>query len=92
MSIKTMAAEDLALLSHEGTECLLEHKFFIVAKTLEGARFFSEDFIDFTEAEDAFDKYFSVVKYFSNYGSVTLYECNYDDAEIVKEEMIFSES
>lgn len=87
MSIATMAADDLAIL-HNELATLLEHKFFIVAKTLEGARFFSEDFYSYEAANEAFKKYIGVVEYFSDYGVVSMYEYTIDAEELVKEEII----
>ena len=84
MSIETMAAEDMAYLYAEDLTATA-HKFFIIAKTLEGARFFSEDFMCFEDAEEAFQEYAAVVKYFSDYGVVTMYEYSMDECDIVKE-------
>ena len=84
MSIETMAAEDMAYLYAEDLTAIT-HKFFIIAKTLEGARFVSEDFTCFEDADEAFQKYAAVVKYFSDYGLVTMYEYSMNDLDIVKE-------
>ena len=88
MNIKAMAMDDAAVLSEEN-RLVLDHKFFIIAKTLEGARFISEDFSCFDEADSAFQKYIGVVKYFSDCGSVTMYEYCLDELEVVKDKTIF---
>lgn len=88
MNIKAMAMDDAAILSAED-RLVLDHKFFITAKTLEGARFISEDFSCFDDADAVFQKYIDVVKYFSDCGSVTMYEYCLDEFEVVKDKTIF---
>lgn len=88
MNTAAMVMDDIAFLSEED-RVVLDHKFFIIAKTLEGARFVSEDFFCFDDADSVFQKYIDVVKYFSDCGSVTMYEYCLDEAEVVKDKTIF---
>lgn len=85
MEMIPFAADDMMILQAE-LYTLLEHRYFIVARCISGARFYSESF----GWEDAIE-YFKTYKYMTNYfggGEVTLYEeCYGDDCDVVRSEV-----
>lgn len=64
---------------------LLDHKYFIVGRTLSGARFYSED-IEWEDTVDTFKDYKGMVNYFGG-GVVELYEYTIDEYELVRSEV-----
>ena len=80
------AADDLNIIYGE-LMTLLEDKYFIVARTLDGARFYSED-IRFEDTAELFQKYCAMVEYF-NGGIVSLYRYANTDYELVRDKIIY---
>lgn len=80
------AADDINILYNELLS-LLEEEYFIVARTINGARWYSED-IRFEDTVDMFHKYCSMIKYFDG-GIVSLYRYVNDDYELMRDKVIF---
>ena len=79
-------ADEYAIIEGE-KKVMLDRDYFIVARTINGARFYSET-LGWDKAIEEFRKYKDMVRYFSG-GYVQLYERTFDDYDIVKDEVVF---
>ncbi|HAU87280.1 MAG TPA: hypothetical protein DCW90_17875 [Lachnospiraceae bacterium] len=84
-AIAVMASDDASYIMNE-VLTILDHKYFIVGRTLDGARFYSEDII-WEDTAEMFQKYSAMVQFFGG-GIVSLYEYTYDDYELVRDKVI----
>lgn len=80
------AADDLNIVYDELLS-LLEEEYFIVARTVNGARWYSED-LRFEDTTEMFQKYCAMVQYFDG-GIVSLYRYTDNDYELVRDKVIF---
>ena len=85
-SIIAMASDDMATILNEALT-ILDHKYFVVARLIDGARWYSED-ITWEDTAEIFQKYCAMVEFFDSPGIVSLYEYTYDDYEIVRDKII----
>lgn len=85
-SIIAMASDDMATILNEALT-ILDHKYFVVARLIDGARWYSED-ITWEDTAEMFQKYCDMVEFFDSPGIVSLYEYTYDDYEIVRDKII----
>lgn len=79
-------ADEYAIIEGE-KNAMFDRDYFIVARTLKGARFYSETF-GWDKAIEEFRKYKAMTSYFGG-GSIVLYERTFDDYDIVKDEVVF---
>ena len=85
-SIIAMASDDMATILNEALT-ILDHKYFIVVRLIDGARWYSEDIV-WEDTTEMFQKYCAMVKFFDSPGIVSLYEYTYDDYELVRDKVI----
>ena len=79
-------ADEYAIIEGE-KKVMLDRDYFIVAKTINGSRFYSPS-MSWEDTTEELRKYRAMVKYFGG-GMLWLYERTFDDYDIVKDEVVF---
>lgn len=86
MDMIPWVADEYAIIKGE-ERIMFDHYYFVLARTINGAVFISENF-GWEKAIKVFKEYKSMVDYFGG-GCVTLYEANYEDCEIVMRDIVY---
>lgn len=79
-------ADEYAIIEGE-KKIMLDRDYFIVARTLKGARFFSELF-SWKNIDFYYDSYVSMLHYFGG-GIIEIYEQEYGDYNLISSEIIW---
>lgn len=85
-AIIPFAADDMAIIEGEKMT-MMNHSYFVVGRTISGGRHYSPTF-GWDEVTERFREWKNLVKFFDG-GTVTLYECTYDDYEPIYSEIVF---
>ena len=86
MDMIPWVADEHAIIKSE-VKTMFKRDYFIVAHTVNGARFYSEN-IDWEDTTEMFRKYKSLTSYFGG-GNVQLYERVFDDYKIIRNEIVW---
>lgn len=78
--------DEKALIKGEAM-AVIDRDYFIVAKTINGGRFYSRN-MSWSDTTEEFRKYKSTVKFFGG-GIIQLYERTFDDYEIIRDEVVW---
>ena len=86
LDMEPWVADEHAIIESE-KKVMLERDYFIVARTLKGARFFSELF-SWKNIDFYYDSYVSMLNYFGG-GIIEIYEQEYGDYNLISSEVIW---